>query len=88
MFCHLSSNPCGNSVILWTNDTDCLIIGLSAMEKLAEDVDVRIEAGVQSTNSQQCISLNPLYIALGKRFFQSLPGYRTFTQMWLHGLFL
>ena len=45
------------------------------MEKLAEDVDVRIEAGVQSTNSQQCISLNPLYIALGKTFFQSLPGY-------------
>ena len=39
------------AITLRTNDTDCLIIGLSAMEKLAEDVNVWMEAGVQSTNS-------------------------------------
>ena len=59
--------------------TDCLIIGLSAMEKLAEDINVWIEAGVQLTNSQWFISLNQLYITLGKTFCQSLPGYHAFT---------
>ena len=79
MFYHLSSIQSGNNVVLRTNDTDFLIIGLSAMEKLAEDVNVWIEAGVQSTNSQRFISLNQLYITLGKTFCQSLPGYHAFT---------
>ena len=52
---------------------------LSSMEKLAEDINVWIESGVQSTNSQWFIYLNQLYITLGKTFFQSLPGYHAFT---------
>ena len=51
MFYHLPSIHSGNNIVLQTNDTDCLIIGLSAMEKLAEDVNAWIEAGVESTNS-------------------------------------
>ena len=66
--------------LLYKQMTDCLIIGLSAMEKLAEDVNVWIEAGVQLTNSQRFISLNQLYITLGKTFCQSLPGYHAFTK--------
>ena len=46
---------------------------------MAEDVNVWIEAGVQSTNFQWFISLNQLYIKLAKTFCQSLPGYHTFS---------
>ena len=66
IFYHLSSIQSNNNVVLQTNYTDCLIIGLSPVEKLAEDVNVWIEAGVQSTNSQRFISLNQFYITLGK----------------------
>ena len=43
MFYHLSSIQSGDNV-LQTNDTYCLIIGLSTIEKLAEDINVWIEA--------------------------------------------
>ena len=79
MFYHSSNIQGGNNVVLRTNDTDCLIIGLSTMDKLAEDVNVWIEAGVQSTNSQWFISLIQFYITLGKTFCQSLPSYHAFT---------
>ena len=79
MFYHLFSTQSGNNVVLRTSDTDCLIIGLSAMEKVDEDVNVWIEAGVQSTNFPRFILLNQLYITLGKTFCQSLPGYHAFT---------
>ena len=52
MLYHLPSIQTGNNVVLQTNETDCLIIGLSAIEKLAEAVNGWIEAGVQWTNSQ------------------------------------
>ena len=78
MLYHLPSIQTDNNVVLQTNETDYLIIGLSAMEKLAEGVNGWIEAGGQWTNSQQFISLNQLYVTLGKTFFQSLPGYHAF----------
>ena len=52
MLYHLPSIQTGNNVVLQTNETDCLIIGLSAIEKLAEAVNGWIEVGVQWTNSQ------------------------------------
>ena len=66
IFYHLPSIQSGNNVVPRTNDTDCLVIGLSTMEKLAEDINVWIEAGVQLTNSQRFISLNQFYITMGK----------------------
>ena len=68
MLCHLPNIQSGNNVVLQTNETGCLIIGLSAMENLAEAINEWIEAVVQWTNSQQFISLNQLYIKLGKTF--------------------
>ena len=47
--------------------------------QVTEDANAWIEAGVQSSNSQRFISLNKLYITLGKTFSQSLPGYHAFT---------
>ena len=47
--------------------------------QLTKDVNVWIEAGAQSSNSQWFNSLNKLYITLGKTFCQSLPGYHAFT---------
>ena len=78
MLYYLPSIQTDNNVVLQTNETDYLIIGLSAMEKLAEGVNGWIEAGVQWTNSQQFISLNQLYVTLGKTFCQSLPCYHAF----------
>ena len=78
MLYYLPSIQTDNNVVLQTNETDYLIIGLSAMEKLAEGVNGWIEAGVQWTNSQQFISLNQLYVTLGKTLCQSLPGYHAF----------
>ena len=52
--------------------------------QLTEDVNVRIEAGVQSSNSQWFISLNKLFITLGKTFCQSLPGYPAFNNLLLY----
>ena len=49
------------------------------MEKLTEDANVWIETGVESSNSQQFISLNQLYITLCKTFCQSLPDYHAST---------
>ena len=47
--------------------------------QLTEDVNVWIEAGAQSSNSQWFISWNKLYITLGKTFCKSLPGCHAFT---------
>ena len=47
IFYHSSSIESVNNVVLLTNDTDCLIVGLSTMDKLAEDVNVWIEACAQ-----------------------------------------
>ena len=77
---HLRSIQTDNNHVLQTNETDYLIIGLSAMEKLAEGVNGWIEAGVQWTNSQQFISWKQLYVTLGKTFCQSLPGYHAFAR--------
>lgn len=50
IFYHLSSIPIGRNVILRTNDTDCLVIGLSVMEKVVS-VNAWIEAGLRSKNT-------------------------------------
>ena len=79
MFYHLSTITNGQNVILRTNDTDCLVIGLAVTEKITQGVNVWIEAGLRSKNTQRYISLNQLYVKLGRTLCRSLPGYHAFT---------
>ena len=66
-------------MILRTNNTDCLVIGLAVMEKITPGVKVWIDAGLRSKNTQMYISLNQLYVKLGRALCRSLPGYHAFT---------
>ena len=76
---YLSTVTTGQNVILRTNDTECLVIRSAVMEKVTQGVNVWIEAGLRSKNTQRYISLNQLYVKLGRTLYKSLPGYNAFT---------
>ena len=70
MFYHLATLQAPNNVVIRISDTDCLVIGLGCYHLLDQSVNVWIEAGLQSNNTQRYISIRSKWHSL-PRFIPS-----------------
>ena len=79
MFFHLTLINCPANVVLRTADTDCLIITLESKRWYHHEMDIWLEVGTQSSNTQRYININQLYNEIGESLCTALPGYHAFT---------
>ena len=79
MFYHLSTIPNPSNVVIRTADTDCLIIALESKRRYHEEINIWLEVGIQSANTQRYINVNQLHEEPGESLCAALPGYHAFT---------
>ena len=79
MFCHLKHIDGTSNVVMRTSDTDCLVIALGCKHLYDSMLNLWLEVGVQSNNTQRFINVNSLYTCLGELFCKSLPAYHALT---------
>ena len=78
-FFHLSNIVLPSNVVVRTADTDCLVIGLGCKHLYDPSLNIWLEVGVQSNNSQRFINMNRLYSHFGETLCNSLPAYHALT---------
>ena len=61
IFFHLSNIVLPSNVVVRTSDTDCLVIGLGCKHLYDPSLNIWLEVGVQSNNSQRFINMDSLY---------------------------
>ena len=69
-------------VVVRSNDTDCLVIGLGCFKELNKvnpNLQLWMEVGTTSNNTRRYISVNGLYVTLGEQLSSALPGFHAFT---------
>ena len=79
MFFYLTSINHPANVVIRTADTDCLIIALESKRLYHHEINIWLEVGTQSSNTQRYINIHQLCYEIGELFCAALPGYHAFT---------
>jgi hypothetical protein len=79
MFYHLDYISAPSKVVIRTSDTDCLVIALAFKHLYNPLLEIWLEVGTQSNNSQRYININSLHAQLGESLCKSLLVYHALT---------
>ena len=78
MFFHVHKITGQKNIVIRTNDTDCLVIGLGSQSNFCNH-KVWIDAGLVSNNTRRYIDMTKLAANLGESLCSAMPAYHAFT---------
>ena len=78
-FYHLSLVATPSNVVMRTNDTDSLVIGMGCNQFYDTSLKLWLEVGTQSKNTMEYISIDQTCEKFGSSVCNALPAFHAFT---------